>query len=74
MDESLTRLLGGSSMADGHTHKTTSWISVLLIIVASVILGFAFVMQSVPLAVAGGVVGIAGFVMAISFGLMDDAH
>lgn len=61
-------------MADGHTHKTTSWVSVLLIIVSSTILGIAFVAESVPLAVVGGVVGVAGAVMAVMFGLMDDAH
>ena len=61
-------------MADGHTHKTTSWIAVLLLIVSSVILGFAFVLESIPLAVAGGVVGLAGTVVAIGYGLMDDAH
>lgn len=61
-------------MADGHTHKTTSWVAVLLIVVSSVILGFAFVLQSLPLAVAGGVVGVAGFVVAMAYGLMDDAH
>lgn len=61
-------------MADGHTHKTTSWVSVLLIIVSSTILGIAFVAESLPLAVAGGVVGVAGAVMAVRFGLMDDAH
>ena len=61
-------------MADGHTHKMTSWVAVLLIIVSSVILGIAFVAQSLPLAIAGGVVGLAGFVVAIAFGLMDDAH
>jgi multidrug transporter EmrE-like cation transporter len=61
-------------MADSHTHKTTSWVSVLLIIVSSTILGIAFVAESMPLAVAGGVVGVAGAVMAVMFGLMDDAH
>ena len=61
-------------MADAHTHKTTSWVSVLLIIVSSTILGIAFVAESMPLAVAGGVVGVAGAVMAVVFGLMDDAH
>ncbi|MDP3713848.1 MAG: hypothetical protein Q8R60_15335 [Mycobacteriales bacterium] len=61
-------------MADTHTHKMTSWVSVLLIIVSSTILGIAFVAESVPLAVAGGVVGVAGAVMAVVYGLMDDAH
>lgn len=61
-------------MADTHTHKMTSWVAVLLIIVSSTILGIAFVAESVPLAVAGGVVGIAGAVVAVVYGLMDDAH
>lgn len=61
-------------MADSHTHKTTSWVSVLILILSSSILGIAFVAESIPLAVLGGVVGVAGAVMAVSFGLMDDAH
>lgn len=61
-------------MADGHTHKTTSWVTVLLIIVSSVILGLAMIAESLPLAVAGGVVGLVGVVMAFAFGLLDDAH
>ena len=61
-------------MADGHTHKTTSWAAVLLIIVSSVLFAFALVLQSVPLTVAGGVVGLVGFGVAVGYGLMDDAH
>lgn len=61
-------------MASEHSHKMTSWATVALIVVASVLLGFAFVLQSVPLAVAGGVLGVAGLVTGVAFGLMDDAH
>lgn len=67
--------LGNSSMAGtAHKHKTTSWITVLLICIASVVLGFAFVFQSVPLAVVGGVVMLAGIVLGITGKIMDDAH
>lgn len=67
--------LGNTSQADtAHKHKLTSWITVLLISVSSIVLAFAFVLQSVPLAVAGGVVGLAGVVLGITGKIMDDAH
>ena len=66
--------LGDSSQADtAHKHKMSSWITVALITVASIVLGFAFVFQSIPLAVVGGVLLIAGIVVGITGGIMDDA-
>ena len=61
-------------MAGEHSHKATSWVVVALIVVASIVLGFAFVLQSLVLAVIGGVLGIAGLVMGVVTGLMDDAY
>lgn len=67
--------LGNSSMAGtAHKHKATSWITVVLICIASTVLGFAFVLQSVLLAVVGGVVMLAGVVLGITGKIMDDAH
>ena len=67
--------LGETSQANtAHKHKTTSWITVLLIVAASVVLAFAFVLKSVVLAVVGGVVLVAGAVLGITSGIMDDAH
>jgi uncharacterized membrane protein AbrB (regulator of aidB expression) len=67
--------LGDTSQADtAHKHKMTSWITVALITVASIVLGFAFVLQSIPLAVVGGVLLIGGMVLGITGGIMDDAH
>lgn len=60
-------------MAGEHSHKATSWVVVALIVVSSIVLGFAFVLQSLVLAVIGGVLGIAGLVMGVVTGLMDDA-
>ena len=66
--------LGETSRPDtAHKHKMTSWITVLLLVAASIVLGFAFVMQSIPLAVVGGVLLVAGIVMGITGGIMDDA-
>ena len=66
--------LGDTSQANtAHKHKTTSWITVGLITVASIVLGFAFVLQSIPLAIVGGVVLIAGIVLGVTGGIMDDA-
>ena len=67
--------LGDTSQANtAHKHKMTSWITVALITVASIVLGFAFVLQSIPLAVVGGVLLLAGVVLGITGGIMDDAE
>jgi uncharacterized membrane protein AbrB (regulator of aidB expression) len=66
--------LGETSRPDtAHKHKMTSWITVLLIVAASIVLGVAFVLQSVPLAVVGGVLLVAGVVLGITGHIMDDA-
>ena len=68
---------GNSSQAgtaEKHKHKTSSWITVLLITAASVVLGFAFVFQSVALTVVGGVLLLAGLVLGVTGKIMDDAH
>jgi hypothetical protein len=61
-------------MAAGHTVKPVSWVTVVLIIAASVLLGFALPMHSLPLAIAGGAVLLVGLVMAVVFRIMDEAH
>ncbi len=67
--------LGDTSQANtAHKHKMTSWITVALITVASIILGFAFVLQSIPLTVVGGILLVAGVVLGITGGIMDDAE
>ncbi len=66
--------LGDTSMADtAHKHKTSSWVTVALLVVASVLLGFAMVFQSIPLAVLGVVLGIAGIGFGITGKILDDA-
>ena len=67
--------LGNTSQADtAHKHSIRSWITVLVLIVSSVVLGVAFVAQSIPLAVVGAVIGVAGVIMLVAFKVMDDAH
>ena len=61
-------------MAGGHNVKATSWVTVVLIIVASVLLGFALPMGSLPLAVVGGLLLVVGFVTGFLFRIMDDAY
>ena len=66
--------LGDTSQANtAHKHKTSSWITVGLISLASVVLGFAFVLRSLPLAIVGGVILVAGIVLGVTGGIMDDA-
>ena len=67
--------LGNTSQADtAHKHKLTSWITVLVIIVSSIVLGVAFVMQSIPVGVVGVVIGLVGVIMLVVFKVLDDAH
>ena len=61
-------------MAGGHNVKATSWVTVALIIAASVLFGFALPMRSIALTIAGGVVMLVGIVMGIAFRIMDDAY
>ena len=57
-----------------HKTKMTSWITVGLIVVASILLGIAMVAQSVPLAIVGGLVLVVGVVLGVTGKIMDDAH
>jgi lipopolysaccharide export LptBFGC system permease protein LptF len=67
--------LGNDSMAHtAHKHRLASWLTVLVLIVSSIVVGVAFVMQSVALGVLGAVIGLAGVVMLVVFKVMDDAH
>ena len=61
-------------MAAGHTVRTVSWVTVVIIIVASILLGFALPMRSLPLAIAGGATLLVGLIMAVVFRIMDEAH
>lgn len=61
-------------MAGGHNVKPTSWVTVALIIVGSILLGFALPMGSVALGVAGGALFVVGLVTAVVFRIMDDAY
>ena len=67
--------LGNTSQADtAHKHQMTSWITVLVLIASSIVIGVAFVLQSVPLGVVGVVIGVIGMIMMVVFKVMDDAH
>lgn len=67
--------LGDTSMAGTHNkHKTMSWITVGLIVVAATMLGFAFVLQNIPLAVVGIVIGFAGMITGWRGRIFEDAY
>lgn len=67
--------LGDTSQANtAHKHKRTSWITVGLVTVASIVLGFAFVLRSIPIAIVGGVVLLAGIVLGVTGGILEDAE
>jgi membrane-bound ClpP family serine protease len=58
----------------GHNVRATSWVAVALIVVASVLFGFALPMHSMSLAIAGGVLMLLGMIVAIAYRIMDDAY
>ena len=67
--------LGNTSQAHtAHKHRTTSWIAVGLMVVASIVIGVAFILPSVALGIVGGVIGLVGLVMAFAFNIMEDAY
>ena len=61
-------------MAGGHNVRATSWVTVVLIVVASTLLGFALPLHSLSLAIAGGVILLAGLVTGGVYHIMDDAY
>ena len=61
-------------MAGDHNVRTTSWITVALIIVASTLLGFALPLRSLALAIVGGIVMVIGLIMGGIYRIMDDAY
>ena len=63
-----------STVAGGPGHKASSWVVVALIVVSSILLGFAMVFTNLPLAIVGGVLGLIGLVLGLTSGIMDDAH
>jgi hypothetical protein len=63
-----------SSVSGGPGHKATSWMVVGIITVAAVVLGVAFVMRSLPLAIVGGVILLGGIVLGAVSGIMEDVH
>ena len=58
----------------GHDVRMTSWIAVVLIVVASILFGFALPMHSISLTIAGGLVMLVGLVVAVAYRIMDDAY
>ena len=62
-------------MSDGgHNVRTSSWVVVVLIVVATIVLGFALPMQSLVLGIVGGVLLLAGVIVGGISGIMDDAY
>lgn len=67
--------LGNSSMAGtAHKHKMSSWVTVLVIILSSIVLGVAAVIQSMTLGIVGLVIGLVGLVLGVTGKILDDAH
>ena len=60
--------------AGAHKTKTSSWVTVALLVVATIILGFALPLQSLALAIIGGVLFLLGIIVGAAGKIMDDAH
>jgi membrane-bound ClpP family serine protease len=61
-------------MADGHRSKSTSWATVLVLVIGFVLLGFALPMQSIVIGAVGAVALLVGVIMAFAFRIMEDFH
>ena len=61
-------------MSGGHNVRTTSWATVVLVIVGVILLGLALPMKSLPLAIVGGVILLVGLVLGGITRIMDDAY
>jgi membrane-bound ClpP family serine protease len=61
-------------MASEHSHKVTSWVTVMIIVVGCVLLGLALPLSSLVLGIVGAVVVVVGGVFGLMTGLMDDAY
>ena len=61
-------------MAGSHNVKPTSWLTVVLIVVASVLFGFALPMESWALAAAGAIILVIGLILGAVYRIMDDAY
>ncbi len=67
--------LGNTSKANtAQKHAVQSWLTVLVLIVSSIVLGGAFVAQSILRGVVGAVIGVVGVIMLVVYKVMDDAH
>ena len=61
-------------MSGGHNVRTTSWITVLTIVVAAILLGLALPLHSMVLAIVGGALLLVGLVIGGVTRIMDDAY
>jgi hypothetical protein len=61
-------------MAESHNARMTSWVTVALAILGSIVLAFALPMESIVLGVVGGVLVLIAAVMGIAFRIMDDYY
>lgn len=61
-------------MSGGHNVRTSSWATVVLVIVGVILVGFALPMRSLPLAIIGGVLLLVGLVLGGITRIMDDAY
>ena len=55
-------------------HKASSWVVVVLIVLAAIVLGLALVLQNLPLPIVGAVLGVIGVVMGAVTRIFEDVH
>lgn len=64
----------GQPAGGAHKHKTSSWITVVLLVLSSLAFGFALPMASLALAIVGAVLLLAGLILGFTGKIMDDVH
>lgn len=57
-----------------HKTKTSSWVTVGLVVVAVIILGIALPLQSIALGIVGGVILLVGIIVGGAGKIMEDVH
>lgn len=60
--------------AGAHKTKTSSWVTVGVLVVATITLGVALPLQSLALGIVGGVLVLIGVIMGAAGKIMEDVH
>ena len=63
-----------STASGGPGHKTSSWVTVGIIVVGTLLLGIAAIVQSMPMGIVGAVITVIGCITGVVGRIMEDVH